>query len=141
MQFPGLSKSVVGIQPQAISNTSVTGSTIDTQGFDYLQFDLLVGANTAQISTIGLLATNAAGTTFQLPSASATVFSASASNQTALRINVDLKAGGQYYRYYNAYVLVGATGTANISGHVILSKAENGPYNASTQGVTNLIEI
>jgi len=144
--------SIVTAPAAKIDNTSASTTEIDTKGYDYAQFLVVVGDMTADLTALAITesdssgtghsnvtgavfgtSTNSAGSTSSLPAAT---------DDNKIFI-VDLALTGRK-RYLDVTCTVGTGSSADGDYITILcrlSRAEETPNTASERGVTQLLRV
>jgi hypothetical protein len=139
------SKKFQSVWPQArINNAAVTCASVDRRGFDYAVVRVAIGATDVGFTTFKLQEsddnstfTDIVGTDY---SVSPLVLPSSSNSDTIWEWQVDLR--GSRKRYLRPAITVGNGSLgAFVSAEVELSRAEQSPYNATTQGLAGVVVL
>lgn len=132
-------KKVQIVWPQArINNAAVVCASVDRRGFDYAAIRVAIGATDVGFTTFKLQESDDNTTFTDIPGADFSVapltLPASTNSDTLWEWQVDLR--GSRKRYLRPAITVGnGTSGAFVSATAELSRAEQAPYNAATQGL------
>ena len=135
-------KKVQSVFPQArINNAAVTCASVDRKGFDYAVVRVAIGATDVGFTTFKLQESDDNTTFTDVPGADFSVsplaLPSSASSNTLWEWQVDLR--GSRKRYLRPALTVGnGTNGAFVSAAAELSRAEQAPFNAATQGLAGV---
>lgn len=138
-------KKVQSVWPQArINNAAVTCATIDRRGFDYAVIRLSLGATDVALTTLKLQESDDNSTFTDVTGADFSVsplsLPTSGSSNTLWEWQVDLR--GSRKRYLRPAVTIGNGSLgAFVSVTAELSRAEQTPYNATTQNLGGLAVV
>jgi hypothetical protein len=138
-------KKVQTVWPQArINNAAVTCASVDRKGFDYAAVRVAIGATDIGFTTFKLQESDDNTTFTDIPGGDFSVaplaLPTNASSNTLWEWQVDLR--GSRKRYLRPALTIGnGTSGAFVSATVELSRAEQAPYNAATQGVTGVAVV
>ncbi|HSZ56650.1 MAG TPA: hypothetical protein VK797_13365 [Tepidisphaeraceae bacterium] len=130
------------VWPQArLNNAAVTCGSVDRKGFDYAAIRVALGATDVGFTTFKLQESDDNTTFTDIPGADFSVaplsLPASTNGDTLWEWQVDLR--GSRKRYLRPAMTVGnGTNGAFVSATAELSRAEQAPYNAATQGLTGV---
>jgi hypothetical protein len=138
-------KKVQVVWPQArINNAAVTCASVDRKGFDYAAIRVALGATDVGFTTFKLQESDDNTTFTDIPGADFSVapltLPASTNSDTLWEWQVDLR--GSRKRYLRPALTVGnGTNGAFVSATAELSRAEQAPYNAATQGLAAVATV
>jgi len=137
-----ISKKVQSVWPQArINNAAVTCASVDRRGFDYAVIRLALGATDVALTTLKLQESDDNSTFTDITGADFSISPLSlptnASSNTLWEWQVDLR--GTRKRYLRPAITIGNGSLgAFVSVTVELSRAEQAPYNATTQNLASV---
>ena len=138
-------KKIQLIYPQArINNSAVTVTSVDRKGFHYATIRVAIGATDIGLTTFKLQESDDNTTFTDIPgcdfSISPLTLPANTNSNTLWEWQVDLR--GQRKRYLRPAITVGngASG-AFLSATAELSRAEQSPTTASSQGLTGVVTV
>jgi hypothetical protein len=138
-------KKVQIIWPQArINNAAVTCASVDRKGFEYATIRVAIGATDVAFTTFKLQESDDNTTFTDIPggdfSVSPLSLPTNASGNTLWEWQVDLR--GSRKRYLRPALTIGnGSSGAFVSATVELSRAEQAPYNAATQGLAGMATV
>jgi hypothetical protein len=140
-----MSKKVQSVWPQArINNAAVTCASVDRRGFDYAVVRVAIGATDVGITALKLQESDDNSTFTDVPGTDYSVapltLPSSANGNTLWEWQVDLR--GSRKRYLKPVITIGnGTLGAFVAAEVELFRAEQAPYNASTQGLAGVAVV
>jgi hypothetical protein len=138
-------KKVQLVWPQArINNAAVVCASVDRKGFDYATIRVAIGATDVGFTTFKLQESDDNTTFTDIPGADFSVaplsLPANASGNTLWEWQVDLRGSRKRYLRPALTVGNGASG-AFVSATAELSRPEQSPYNAATQGLAGVATV
>jgi hypothetical protein len=138
-------KKIQSVFPQArINNAAVTCASVDRRGFDYAAVRVAIGATDIGFTTFKLQESDDNTTFTDIVGADYSVaplaLPGSSNGNTLWEWQVDLRGGRK--RYLRPALTVGnGTLGAFVCAEVALSRAEQAPFNANTQGLAGLAVV
>ena len=138
-------KKVQSVWPQArINNSAVTCASIDRKGFDYAVIRVAIGATDIGFTTFKLQESDDNSTFTDITGADFSVspltLPSSSNSNTIWEWQVDLR--GSRKRYLRPAITIGnGSSGAFVSVTAELSRAEQAPYNATTQGLAGVAVV
>ena len=139
------SKKVQSVWPQArINNAAVTCASVDRRGFDYAVVRVAIGATDTGFTAFKLQESDDNTTFTDIPGTDYSIapltLPSSSNGNTLWEWQVDLR--GSRKRYLRPALTVGnGTLGAFVSAEVELFRAEQSPYNATTQGLAGIAVV
>ena len=138
-------RKVQSVWPQArINNSAVTCASIDRRGFDYAVVRVTIGATDIGFTTFKLQESDDNSTFTDIGGADYSVSPltppSSSNSNTIWEWQVDLR--GSRKRYLRPAITIGnGSSGAFVAAEAELFRAEQAPYNASTQGLTGVAVV